>query len=227
MLSAIVLAAGKGSRLRSRVPKPLIEISGKPLVIHCLAVLESCPLIKEIIVVANKGNLNKIAVVIKKFGISKVKKIVKGGLRRQDSVLRGLKALNPEADLVLIHDGARPFIDKKLVARVTGAARKYKAAIPAVPVKATIKEVVSRKSLVVRKTLKRDELWEAQTPQVFERDLIFKAYKKYNRGDFTDDASLVEKSGVPVKVVEGSYRNIKITTPEDLKFAQANIAYAV
>jgi 2-C-methyl-D-erythritol 4-phosphate cytidylyltransferase len=133
-------------------------------------------------------------------------------------VANGLKAIGPQADLILIHDAARPFITKGLVSSVIKEARKAGAAIAAVPVKATIKKV--KNGSVVEKTLDRGKLWEIQTPQVFKKDLILKAYKKFKRIPATDDAMLVERLGAKVSVVLGSYSNIKITTPEDLIIAK-------
>lgn len=219
-VTAIVLAAGEGRRLKSKVPKPLVKINSRPVIIYALSVLNSHPDIDDIILVANPKNLSIIKDKIRKYRIRKVRKIVLGGRRRQDSVKNGLKATDPKTGLVLIHDGVRPFINKQIVSCVIKEAARSKAAIVGVPVKATIKEV--RKSqVVVEKTLDRDSLWEIQTPQVFDRELILKAYKKFGNKAVTDDASLVERLGVQVKIVMGSYKNIKITTPEDLKIAEA------
>lgn len=218
-VTAIVLAAGKGVRLKNRIPKPLVEINSCPLIIYCLDILSSQPDIKEIIVVANPENLEYIRQNLRQYRIAKVKDIVLGGRLRQESVVKGLKAMDTCTDWVLIHDGVRPFIDKGIVSSVIKAARKYKAAIVGVPVKATIKS--SGRKCIVKRTLDRKNLWEIQTPQVFKKDLILKAYKKFGNTEVTDDASLVERLGVKVKIVMGSYFNIKITTPEDLVLAEA------
>ncbi|MCX5714455.1 MAG: 2-C-methyl-D-erythritol 4-phosphate cytidylyltransferase [Candidatus Omnitrophica bacterium] len=217
-VSCIVLAAGKGARFGSSIPKPLIEVGRRPVIIRCLQLLSLVPSIKEIIVVVNTGNRDGIKASIRVFRIAKVRKIVLGGRERKDSVARGLKCISPEADLVLIHDSARPFINKTLVASVIKEAKKFKAAILAVPVKATIKVV---RKTVAERTLSRDHLWEAQTPQVFEKKLILEAYRRFGHCQVTDDAMLAEKLGVKVRVVKGSYDNIKITTPEDLAIAEA------
>jgi 2-C-methyl-D-erythritol 4-phosphate cytidylyltransferase len=218
-VAAILLAAGKGVRFNSKIPKPLVRINGQPIIAYSLKTLESIPCIAEIIVLVNSGNRDRIAVKIRQLGVSKVKKIITGGLRRQDSVYNGLSAVGPDADLVLIHDGARPFVDSKIILAAIAKAKKFGAAIVAVPVKGTIKQVAG--DFVVRKTLERDELWEAQTPQVFRRELILKAYQGVKKADVTDDASLVEKLGHKVCLVRGSYFNIKITTPEDAVLAEA------
>ena len=224
-VTAIVLAAGKGLRLKSRIPKPLIEISSAPLIIYCLHTFSRHPYIKDIIVVANSKNIKNILHKIRQYRITKIKDVVLGGLMRQDSVINGLGAIDNNTELVLIHDAARPFIDKEAVTSVIKAAKTHDAAIVGVPVKATIKEVHGSRftvhgNLIVKKTLNRDNLWEVQTPQVFKKELILKAYNKFGGIEVTDDAMLVEKLGVKVRVVKGSYNNIKITTPEDLILAE-------
>lgn len=224
--SAVVVAAGRGLRFRYKVPKPLIEIDSQPVIIYSLLTLSRHPEIKEIILVANRKNLKAIINKTKKYRIAKIKHIVLGGPKRQDSVKNGLGAICPKTELVLIHDGVRPFIDKKIVSSVIKEAKISGAAIVGVPVKATIKSVrcqVSgvRDRFIIEKTLSRDNLWEAQTPQVFKKDLIVKAYKKFGKMNVTDDAMLVEKLGAKVSIVPGSYNNIKITTPEDLIIARA------
>ena len=225
-VTAIVLAAGKGLRLKSKISKPLIKIDSKPLIIYSLNTLSKHPYIKDIIVVANRRNLQDIRNKIKQYRIDKIKDVVLGGQVRLASVVNGLRAIDNHTDLVLIHDGARPFIDRDIVSSVIKTAKSSGAAIAGVPVKATIKSVkVSKcqsvKENIVEKTLDRSKLWEIQTPQVFRKDLILKAYNKFGDIDVTDDAMLVEKLGAKVSVVLGTYNNIKITTPEDLIVAQA------
>lgn len=225
--SAIVLAAGYGIRLNSSVAKPLVKINSKPIIAYSLETLSKNPYIKDIIVVVNPKNKKQIIGIIKQFGIPKVKKIVLGAHLRQDSVRNGLKALGCNCNLVLIHDAARPFIREKDLSAVIESAKNKGAAILGVPVKATIKLAASRSKVsgpdkaVVAKTLDRKNLWEIQTPQVFKRDLILQAYKKFGRSPVTDDAMLVEKLGKKVSLVCGCYNNIKITTPEDIIIARA------
>ena len=216
-----MLAAGKGLRFSLKHPKPLVNLKHQPVIIYCLKVFNRHPEIKNIILVANALNKGHIIAKLRQYKINKVTKVILGGRRRQDSVFSGLKALDAGTDLVLIHDGVRPFITQDMVSSLIKEAKKSSAAIAGVPVKATIKAVDSRKSLVVSKTLDRKNLWEIQTPQVFRRDLILKAYKKFGRREVTDDAMLVEKLGAKVSVVLGSYNNIKITTAEDLVIAEA------
>ena len=217
-VTAIALAAGRGERLKSKVPKLLAKIGSKPVIIHTLEALSRNPSIKDIILVANAKNLREMTAWVKRYHIRKISSVVEGGARRQDSLGNGLKAVDSRTDLVLIHDAARPFIDKNLIDSVINVAKKSGAAITGVPVKATIKKAFGK---VVDKTIERKNLWEIQTPQVFKKDLILKAYKKFGKIDVTDDAMLVEKLGGKVNIVEGSYSNIKITTPEDLVLAEA------
>ena len=219
-VSAIVLAAGKGIRLKSRLSKPLVRIKGRPMLIYSLRVLDSQPGIREIIVVGNKSNLKAITAAVKKYKISRVTAVVQGGLRRQDSVSSGLRYVDKDAELVLVHDAARPFINRLLVSRLIKETMRHGAAIYGVAVKSTIKKADGR-NFLVRRTISRNNLWEIQTPQVFRRDLILAAYRRFGRQDATDDAMLVEKLGASVRIVEGPCRNIKITTPEDLLIANA------
>jgi len=225
-VTVIVLAAGLSKRLRSGVSKPLIKINSIPVIIYSLNAFSRHPEIDEIIVTANGSNRAKIKKLISRHGITKVKRIVLGGRRRQDSVANALKWLNGRGGLVLIHDSARPFIRKEDISKVIKEAKDSGAAILGVPVKATIKSIVSCQLSVVRKyfvkeTLDRNNLWEIQTPQAFRKELILKAYKRSGKVKVTDDSMLVEKLGAQVMVVKGSYDNIKITTPEDLAVAEA------
>ena len=217
MVSAILLAAGKGLRLHSSLSKPLVKIKRRAIVFYSLRTLNEHPEIDEIIVVVNSGNQVSIVKLIKSYSFKKIKAVVLGGSRRQDSVYNGLKATHRNSKWVLIHDSARPFVELDDVTKVIQQAKKYGAAILAVKPKATIKS--SKADNIVAKTFTRDKLWEVQTPQVFKKDLLLKAYKKYSQDNVTDDASLVEKLGRRVKIVKGSYGNIKITTYEDLLFA--------
>ncbi len=221
-LSAIVVAAGKGLRFRSRIPKLLTKIKSHPAIIYSLHTLGRHPAIKDIILVVNRQNLKGIQAALEKYRIPKIRAVVLGGKLRQDSVYQGLQALPPQTDLVLIHDGARPFIERRLVSVVIKEARRAGAAIVGVPVKNTIKKVAFQGTgYRVQGTVERSNLWEIQTPQVFQRSLLAKAYQKFGKSRVTDDAILVEKMGVQVRIVPGSYNNIKITTPEDLVIAEA------
>jgi len=218
MVSAIVLAAGAGKRLKSGVSKPLVKIAKRAAIIYSLEVLDKHFSINEIIVVVSSGNQKQIKEIVDNCFFKKITHFVMGGKRRQDSVNNGLKAVSLNSDFILIHDAARPFIDSKAITKVIQAAKISGAAILGVPVKATIKRV--KRSGLVDQTLDRNNLWEIQTPQVFKKELIFKAYKKFSKNNVTDDAALIEKLGENVKIVLGSYENIKITTYDDLLFAQ-------
>jgi len=218
-VTAVILAAGKGLRFGSGAPKLLAKINSKPVIFYCLDTLCKHPLIKDVIVVVSPETQKSIKEEIKKYKLPKIKAVVLGGKLRQDSVHSGLRAINQKAQLVLIHDAARPFIDRDMVSAVIKEARKSGAAIVGIPVKATIKRV--RQGFFVEKTLERSNLWEIQTPQVFKKNLILKAYEKYGKIPVTDDAMLVEKLGHKVRVVLGSCANIKITTPADLLIARA------
>jgi 2-C-methyl-D-erythritol 4-phosphate cytidylyltransferase len=217
-VSAILLAAGIGARLKSKLSKPLIVIAGKPLILYSLLALEQKRQISEIIVVVNPRNKAGILTLIKRHRISKVRAVVYGDALRQDSVRNGLAQVSQHDGLVLIHDSGRPFISQGILEKLIRKAGKTKAAVLAVPVKATIKSAA--KKLIVDKTLKRQLLWEIQTPQVFAYPLIRRAFNKFGRSLVTDDSSLVEKTGAKVHIVEGSYGNIKVTTPEDILIAE-------
>ncbi|HNW39128.1 MAG TPA: 2-C-methyl-D-erythritol 4-phosphate cytidylyltransferase [Candidatus Omnitrophota bacterium] len=217
MLSAIIVAAGSGRRLKSVVSKPLVKIGKLPVINYSLSVLDKHPAISEIIVVVNAQNRPAIKRLLNNCSFKKVKPLVLGGKRRQDSVYRGLKAVSVNSAWVLIHDAARPFIDKAMISSVVSAAKKTGSAVVAVQPKATIK--LSQKNNIVQKTLDREKLWEIQTPQVFKKELIWRAYEKYAGSCVTDDAALIEKLGRPVELVRGKYENIKITTAEDLLLA--------
>jgi 2-C-methyl-D-erythritol 4-phosphate cytidylyltransferase len=225
---AIVPAAGLGVRLRSRHSKPLVRIKGIPLIVYTLRRLSRHPQIKEVIVAANPLNIRAINSAIKKFRISKVSKVVLGGATRRVSVENALAAVANDTELVLVHDAVRPFIRKGIISRVIGQAACCGAAVVGVPVKATIKKIAilnrpggQAACRIVKETVDRHRLYEIQTPQVFRKDLILKAYKKFRDRGVTDDSALVERLGVKVALVLGSYDNIKITTPEDLQVAEA------
>jgi len=203
---AIITAAGQGKRMGE--PKQFLELDGQTILERTLGVFNSSQAIDGIILVVNQEDIEK----TKSFNIPKLLKVVAGGRERQDSVRAGLAVLPKECELVAIHDGARPLVTSAIVDAAIKEATKSKAAIVAVPVKDTIR--------TSEKTLKRDELWAVQTPQVFKKEIILEAFEKYGKEPVTDDAMLVEKLGIPVKMVMGSYANIKITTPEDLLIAE-------
>lgn len=221
--AAIVLAAGKGSRMKSNVPKQYLSLEGKPVLYYALRAFEES-FIDEIVVVTGAGEevycQNEI---VKKYGFQKVTRVIAGGKERYDSVYRGLCALKG-ADYVYIHDGARPFIDQDMLARAKENVEKYQACAAGMPSKDTIK--IINKEGFVEETPQRKSVWTIQTPQVFSYPLIYRAYEKMYQDmptiQITDDAMVVETMlQMPVKLYEGSYNNIKITTPEDLSVAKA------
>ncbi len=217
---AIVPAAGRGKRLGKGLVKPLVLIHKKPLLAITLGILQKSPLIDEIIVACPTGYIDRIkSDIVAKYEISKVKDCIEGGLSRQESVYKALLlAQNISCKLILIHDGARPFLTQDIIRNACRDASKFGACAVGIPVKDTIKKIGSG---YIKETLDRTKLWHIQTPQVFRKDLILSAYKRfYGKADFSDDASLVERLNKKVRVTEGSYYNIKITTPEDLILAQ-------
>lgn len=223
---AIVPSAGVGKRFGRRKNKPFHLLSGKPLIIWSLEALQGVKEIKEIIPVVKEEDMKTVASLIEKYNIFKVKRIVPGGKERQDSVYNGIKVLNDDVSVVLIHDGVRPLVEKDLIKRTISELRGFDGVIAGVPVKDTIKEVSSKEmNIVVRQTLNRNVLWAIQTPQVFRYKKLREAFEKAKHDNYygTDDAALVERYGGKVKIVMGSYRNIKITTSEDMQVAEALI----
>lgn len=205
-----------------KTDKPYIILGDKPILAHTLIALNGSSFISEIIIIVNPKYIRYCPdKIVKRYGLNKVRNVVEGGKTRLLSVYNGLKEVSSDSDLVLIHDGVRPFIDSKIISRVIKEASMSGAAVTAVPERSTVKEVL--KDRVIHSTLKRELLWEVQTPQVFRRKLILSAYERAKKSgiDATDDAALVEPMGEKVKVVMGSYNNIKITTPEDIIIAKA------
>jgi len=217
-ISAIIPAAGTGSRYGKDKNKLFEEISGIPVIAKTLKTISEVDEINEIIVCTSPEMIDDIKGIVDFYNIQKISKIIRGGATRQESVYNGLKhCIN--TDYALIHDGARPFITTDIIKKAIDKALATGAAIVAVPSKDTIKEVNENFEIV--KTPDRSRLWNVQTPQVFRYDDIISAHKKYAGMDFTDDSALIEQTGLKVYVVKGSYGNIKITTPEDIKIANA------
>jgi len=217
---AIVPSAGRGVRIKRRKPKAFLKIGDKPIIAHTLQALNKASCIDEIILAVSGSDEARAERVVKKYKIDKLTFIVRGGATRFESVSNCLRFIGGDTDYVLIHDGVRPFIDGDTIRRAVSAARKTGACIAGVPLIPTVKKVDG--NLKVVSTPPRDRLWIAQTPQVFKKEIILKAYRRAGRRRNvpTDDAMLVERLGRRVKIVRGSYRNIKITTPEDLKLAE-------
>jgi len=219
-VAAIVPAAGAGTRLKSKTQKPYINLDGKPILARTLTALSRNKNITEILVSVSKDKLDKAQrEIIEKYNIKKTTLVI-GGKKRSDSVYNALKAVSKDVDYILIHDGIRPFITDKFIEDLLKQSSRFNAVVAAVPVKPTLKFV--NKNGFIKSTPSRECLWEAQTPQVFRRGLIEKAYKVARKKKITatDDSSLVERIGVKPKIIMGSYSNIKITTKEDLELAK-------
>lgn len=217
--AAIILAGGKGKRMHTKVPKQYLELQGYPVLYYTIKAFEDS-FIDEIILVAGKDELQYCKEqIVEKYNFQKVKKIVSGGKERYHSVYEGLKALTSDTDIVYIHDGARPFVEQEVLERVKREMETSDACVVGMPVKDTIKIVNAQN--YIKETPDRNFVWQIQTPQVFTCALIEEAYMKLMRTEqkgITDDAMVVEKMlNRPIKLVQGSYKNIKITTPEDLE----------
>lgn len=219
--TAIIMAAGKGKRMQTAVSKQFLPVCGKEILAWTVDVFEKSPLVDTILLMASADGKEDVQHLWDSYGWKKVAAVLEGGKERQNSVANGLAAVGEETDIVLIHDGVRPFVTEEMIADSIVAAQAYGGAVIGVPAKDTIK-VCSADGLAVE-TPDRSTLWQIQTPQTFQRDLIVNAYEKADRDGFlgTDDASVAEFAGHQVKVVMGSYRNIKITTKEDLVIAEA------
>lgn len=228
--TAIVLAAGQGKRMGTSVQKQYIELEGKPVIYYTLKAFQESAIVDDMILVVGEGQEAYVrSEIVEKYGFDKVRNIVQGGKERYDSVWQGLQAIRdvyPEPEdqdsYVFIHDGARLFVDEGILTRAYDTVREHRACVAGMPSKDTVK-IVDDDTFTVN-TPERKYVWTVQTPQVFETSLITEAYSRLMREDYinvTDDAMVVEQMmHVPVKLFEGSYENIKITTPEDLDIAQ-------
>jgi len=223
MQIAIILAAGDSERMRG-INKIFYRIKGKPLIFYTIEAFEKHPQVNGIILVVRESDSKKFSHIIKKYGFKKIKLVVKGGKERQDSAFNGLKAAEKlgakSGDLILFHNSANPLVSQKEISDVIRAAKKYNVALVAQPTRDTIKER-DKNGFVVR-TISRERIFLAQTPQVIEYTLAKRAFEKALAEKFygTDDVSLVEKLGVKPKIVPANSKNIKVTYPEDLKFVE-------
>lgn len=220
--TAIVLAAGQGKRMNSKVQKQFLLIKGKPVLYYSLSCFQNSREIEEIIVVTGKESINFCKQeIIEAYGFSKVKAVIPGGKERYDSVYAGLCACE-DSDYVFIHDGARPFLSNDMIRRGKEAVLDYGACVIGMPSKDTIK--IADENGMVESTPSRNKVWNIQTPQIFSYTAIREAHEKarqQNMADITDDAMVIERFGnMKIKLVEGSYKNIKITTPEDIVVAE-------
>lgn len=217
--TAVILAAGLGKRMQAGHNKQFIEICGQSVLTHTLTVFAQIPEIAKIVLVVRAGEEDTCQNMIPEIAENKTVLAI-GGKERQDSVHNGIRAITWECEYILIHDGARPLVTEEVIRRTLLAAQNSGAAICAVPVKDTIKQADSDGNVLA--TIPRESLWAAQTPQVFQADLIRRAYENaYVHNHYgTDDASLVEYLGEKIKIVTGDYENIKITTLEDIPTAE-------
>jgi len=227
---ALIPAAGMGKRMGASINKQYLQLNGMPIVARTISVFEQCPLIDAIYLVIPAEEIPYCQEhVVEACGFSKVTTIVPGGRERQQSVMNGLKAMREyvcDEDVILIHDGVRPLVTENMLRDSIKIAGIHDGAVAAVPVKDTIKTVQHG---VVRDTPPRELLWQAQTPQSFRFGKIFAAHLSAEADGFagTDDSSLIERSGGEVHIIQGDYRNIKITTPEDLILAEAFLSVMV
>jgi len=220
-VALIIPAAGEGARMKSAVRKPFLDLGGRP-VLH--VVLERCTAaaaMRQVIVAVGPQDYRRHEALLAQLSRFGVTDVVEGGRTRTQTVSNALAALGDEVEVVLIHDAVRPFVRPEVVRGVIDLAARHGAAIAAVPVKDTIKSV---KEGVITSTVQRCGLYLAQTPQGFRREVITGVYRGLGGDDYTDDAALVEAAGLEVRIVESTYDNFKITTPEDLLFARALLA---
>jgi 2-C-methyl-D-erythritol 4-phosphate cytidylyltransferase len=221
--TAIIVAAGTGSRMGGAVSKTYLPIAGRALVLRTLDQFFACQSVEKVVLVVAGNDVRRCEALLKAdSALGRRPWVLQvGGASRQESVYRGLQTLDPDCQIVLIHDGARPFVSPALIDRCVATAGTRQAVVVGVPVRETIKVVSENRQII--STPARNSLWEIQTPQVFQRRLIVEAYEWAERQGIrgTDDATLVEEMGRPVFVLDGEPTNIKITIPEDLIFAEA------
>jgi len=222
---AIIVSAGRGYRLGHRLKeaskKQFLLLAGKPILAHTLDRFEISPLIRSIVLVVGEEDLDYCSKeIIEQYRFQKITRIIPGGKERQDSVRNGLQALASDTEIVVIHDGVRPFVTREMVEESIRGAERLGAVVPAMPANDSVK--TANTEGIVLKTLDRELLWQIQTPQAFQAEMIREAYRRAAEDGFvgTDDASLVERLGTRVHILPGSYSNIKITTREDLLWAR-------
>ncbi len=221
-VTAVIPAAGSGIRMRSREAKQFLDLAGMPLLAFTLRPFQECRDVDGIVLVVRREDLFYcMHEIVDRFHLSKVREVVAGGKSRQDSVREGIGSVPDDCAWVLVHDGVRPFVSAELIERVIMAARQFRAVIPGVPLKETIKQA-DRRGTVLR-SIDRGNLWLIQTPQIFRLEDIRLAHQeavKQGWREATDDALLLEKVGIPIKIIEGEEGNIKVTTAHDLEVAR-------
>jgi 2-C-methyl-D-erythritol 4-phosphate cytidylyltransferase len=219
-LSVIIPAAGSGERMGSAIPKPFIKVGEKSILEHTINRFLECTEVVQVIIATSKSYINEIEEMVEGLETDVHFDVVEGGSERQFSIYNALKSVKEDVDLVAVHDAVRPFVRVELIEKCCRVAEDVGGAVLGVPAKDTIKKV--DESLTVKETPNRSFLWQAQTPQVFQRQLLIKAYESAIEDDYfgTDDSSLVERINGTVQMVEGDRENLKITYPVDLKIAE-------
>ena len=221
MNSGIIVAGGKSERMGADIDKAFLSLGTKPVVLYSLFAFEKCSDIDEVILVVRKDRIEAARQAVRMFGCNKVKKIVAGGTLRQKSVINGMKEVDKETDIVVVHDGGRPCVSANLISQTVASAKQHGSGIAAVKITDTVKKV--DKGMVISETIDRSKLWLVQTPQAFKINLLKKAltFIVKKKIKVTDEASAVELVSKGVRLVAASFSNIKITTPDDLTFAAA------
>ena len=221
MNSGIIVAGGKSERMGADIDKAFLSLGTKPVVLYSLFAFEKCSDIDEVILVVRKDRIEAARQAVRMFGCNKVKKIVAGGTLRQKSVINGMKEVDKETDIVVVHDGGRPCVSANLISQTVASAKQHGSGIAAVKITDTVKQV--DKGMVISETIDRSKLWLVQTPQAFKINLLKKAltFIVKKKIKVTDEASAVELVSKGVRLVAASFSNIKITTPDDLTFAAA------
>ena len=219
--TAVIVAAGKGKRMGTEISKQFLPLGGKEILAHTVQKFEKAKNIRDIILVTGADSLQDVRDMTREYGWEKIVSIVAGGKERQDSVWYGLQQVAADTEIILIHDGVRPFVTEDILNISIETALEMGGCVAGVPAKDTIK-VCDGENIAIA-TPDRNALWQIQTPQTFRKERIVKAYEQAKEDGFvgTDDASFAEHCGYPVKVIMGSYRNIKITTKEDLIIGEA------
>lgn len=219
--TAVIVAAGKGKRMGTEISKQFLPLGGKEILAHTVQKFEKATNIRDIILVTGVDSLQDVQEMAQEYGWEKIVSIVAGGKERQDSVWNGLQQVAVDTEIILIHDGVRPFVTEDILNGSIETALEMGGCVAGVPAKDTIK-VCDGENIAIA-TPDRSALWQIQTPQTFRKERIVKAYEQAKEDGFvgTDDASFAEHCGYPVKVIMGSYRNIKITTKEDLIIGEA------
>jgi len=219
--AAIIPSGGMGRRMGGHIPKQYLLLAGLPVLVHTLRPFQASPAIDEIILAVPGEDVEKVKEnIVERYGVSKVKRVVAGGKERQDSISNALAWIADETEIIVIHDGVRPLVTTDLIEIVVGRAGEVGAVAVGIDIRDTVKRV--DKAGKIEETVPRDGLWRTQTPQAFKREIIVAAYRAaYEAGFYgTDDASLVEKAGIPVWLIPGDRENLKVTTKEDMMLCE-------